>query len=108
MPRHHINDGARYEKRRDLARAVRSEERVVLGFNRAEAANAGAGDHAAPLPIEALKIRAGVGYGLHAGGDAVVHEFVHPPRTLRWQILADVKAAHRAAKAGRKRGHVKT
>ena len=52
------------------------------------------------------EIEPGVGDGLHAGGDAVVHELVHAPGFLGRDVLADIEVAHLAADAHWKGRHV--
>src|SRR4029077_10777054 len=81
---------------------------LVVLLDGPQAADARAAHDARALRIGLGEIDAAVGDGLHAGGDAVVHEFVHAARFLGRDVLRDVKVADLAAEAGRESRHVET
>ena len=96
----HVDDGARHEERRDLARTALEPLRVIR-FDRADAADPGAHRDAVAVRVGLLDREAGVLHRLHARRDAVVHEGVALAGFFRLEVLADVEVADRAGETGR-------
>ena len=101
VPGDHVDDRARNEERRDLARAVGREIRVVFALDRGQATDAGAGDHAAALRVDLRQIEPAVGEGLDASRHAVVHELVHAAGFLRRDVVPDVEVLDATAELRR-------
>ncbi len=68
----------------------------MLVLDGLQSADSGAGNDSESIQICFPEVQAGIGHGLHAGGDAVVHELVHAPRFLCRQVLFKVEALHSA------------
>jgi hypothetical protein len=108
VPRDHVDDGRGHEERGDLAGIVAFEEGVVHHLDGGQAADARAGDHAHAVEVGLLEVHARIGHGIHARGDAVVHELVHAPGFLRRQVLVELEVLHGAAEAAGEIGRVET
>ena len=100
VPRNHVDDRGRNEKRRDLARSVGRQEGVVLGFDGRESTDTRAGDDPATLDIMLAEVDPGMGHGLDARRHAVVHELVHATGFFRRDVVTDREAAHGTADTG--------
>src|SRR5690606_16421252 len=106
VPGDHVDDGRGHEERGDPARVVAVEKGFVHLLDGGQPADARAGDHTHAVEIDLAKFDARVVHGVHAGGDAIVHELVHAPGFLGREVFLQLEVFHRTAEAAGKVGDV--
>jgi len=102
MPGDHVDDGRGHEERGDLAGIVaRFQEGLVLFLDALQSADSRTHDDSSAVEVHLRQVQSGVGHGISARGDAVVHELVHAPRFLGRQVFLEFETLHCAAEAAR-------
>ncbi len=95
----HVDDGARHEERRQLARAGGQQLLVVL-LDVGETTDARADGGADALAVFLVQLQPGVADRLDGGDHAVLHEQVHLARFLGGQVVLQRELRHQAGEFG--------
>ena len=103
--RHHVDDRARNEERRNLAHAA-FVIRVARVLDHRQPADARADAHADALLVAGPGVESGVLDGFHRGDEAVMNKGVVAPRFLRRQMGADVESLDLGGDAGWERRRI--
>ncbi|OPZ05180.1 MAG: hypothetical protein BWZ09_01267 [Alphaproteobacteria bacterium ADurb.BinA305] len=107
VARDHVDDGARNEEGRDLARAA-TEEVVVRILDHRQAADPRTDIDADAVGVGLGDLDAGVADRLDASGHAVVDEHIHAASFLGRQVGGHVEVFHLACDAGGEVARVET
>src|SRR6185369_16206909 len=105
MPRDHVDDARGHEERRDAA-WTRLEHLRMVHLDRVNAAYSRADCDTVAMRGRLFDLDARVANSLHAGRDAVEHEWIALARFLRLHVSGRVEIADRAGEASRERAHV--
>ena len=89
----HVDDAARYKKRRDLARAA-GQHLVVIVFDEFDAADSGAHREADRMAVVFGNFETGIRDCIHRRSDAVVNERIGLAYILRQDVLAGIEIIH--------------
>ncbi|MCY1415236.1 hypothetical protein D9M71_307100 [compost metagenome] len=95
----HVDDRARHEERRNPPRPL-LVQRLGVVLDIGQTTDAGAHGHADALAIGIGDFQTGIAHRLETGCQAVLDEEVHLASFLGRQVVLDIEALDRAAKAG--------